>query len=416
MNSHGRGRAGEAKSATDNQVRLLLGRLDLERPALARVKAAKGRPAEAAERLLAHCRSRTQVKHPVDRSKRAGARGAYAGRHDMAVADDALKNVLITSGAYPRHDFGPEIDWFTNRSKTKDNEWLWQLHRHSSWSRLAKAYWHTGDEKYAAAYVRQLRDWVRSCPPPSGKERPSRAWRTIEAGIRGHSWAGHFQHFIDSPSLTGRDLVLFMNSCYDHAEFLSSGRSFRHGNWGLMEAEGTAFIAFLFPEFKKAPTWRRKALAHLAADIKKQVRPDGHQIEQCLNYHSGCIGWFTRSAELARLNGVEDAFPDEFWKRLQKMCEVFMKLGLPDGTSAQFGDTSSPVRWRRTLTKWAEFFDRDDLRYAASAGKEGRAPGPSSSMPAAGASCPTRAPTSTAATPRPARRARGSGGRRSTRR
>ena len=165
-----------------------------------------------------------------------------------------------------------------------------------------------------------------------------------------------------------------MNSCHDHAEYLSSGRSFRRGNWGLMEAEGTAFIAFLFPEMKEATSWRRKALAHLASDIRKQVRPDGHQIEQCLNYHGGCIRWFSRTAELARMNGVEGAFPDDFWRRLEKMCEVYVKLGLPDGSSAQFGDTSSPVRWRRMLRKWADFFGRQDLLYCASGGKEGEAP------------------------------------------
>jgi len=366
--------AAAAGPATDGEVTLLLSRLDLERPGFARVKALKDAPPEAAEALLAYYRSRTGVKHPVDRAGRNEAKGKYAGRYDVAVADDALKNVLITSGAYPRHDFGPDIDWFTNACPKKDNEWLWQLHRHSSWRRLARAYWHTGDEKYAKAYVRQLRDWVRSCPPPRKTGRPSAAWRTIEAGIRGYSWTDHFQHFVDSPSFTGRDLVLFMNSCFDHAQYLSAGRSFRRGNWGLMEAEGTAFIAFLFPEFKRAAEWREKSLAHLAADIKKQVCPDGHQIEQCLNYHSGCIGWFTRTAELAKMNGVEDAFPSEFWKRLEKMCEVFMKLGLPDGASAQFGDTSSTVHWRRKLLKWAGFFEREDMLYAATGGKEGEPP------------------------------------------
>ena len=138
-------RAGDASPASTDEVKKLLGRLDLHRPGLEKVKAASARPAQAAEELLAYYRARATVKHPVDRSMRREVRGKYAGRGDVAVADDALKNILITSGAYPRHDFGPEIDWFTNRSPRKDNAWLWQLHRHSSWHRLAKAYWNTGE-------------------------------------------------------------------------------------------------------------------------------------------------------------------------------------------------------------------------------------------------------------------------------
>lgn len=143
-------------------------------------------------------------------------------------------------------------------------------------------------------------------------------------------------------------------------------------NWGLMETEGAAFTAMAFPpEFKSASKWRRKAFDHLKLMINKQVRPDRHQYEQCLNYHMGCILWFSRTAEMAEANGLKNDFGADYWKRLEMMCEIPMKLCLPDGQHTQFGDTSSQINWRATLAKYARFFKREDMLYAATGCKEG---------------------------------------------
>ena len=350
-------------------VALLLSRLDLERGGLEPVKAAQENPTDAARKLLAYYRARTDVKHPVDRSEREDVRGEHANQTTLDIADDAVKNILIASPQFPRHDFGEEIDWLNNRHPRRDKEWLWQLQRHYSWQHLGRAYWHTGDERYAEAYVRQLLGWIESCPLRPG----SPAWRTIEAGIRGRAWTSHFQYFLDSPAVTPAVLVAFLNSCHDHAEYLT-GRRFTRNNWGLMEAEGAAFIGFTFPEFREAENWRSRAIRHLNAEVNRQVRPDGHHVEQCINYHSGCIGWFTRTAELARLNGREDEFPAEFWARIEKMVAAVMKLTPPGGRSAQFGDTHSPMDCRAVLRRWTGTFDRDDFRYVGTAGEQGKPP------------------------------------------
>lgn len=363
--------AEEEPTATLHPMTGLLAHLDLDRPGLEKVRAAKDNPAAAARELLAYYRARTSVKHPVDRTKREEGRGTYASKGSLAIADDALRNVLIASPSYPRHDFGDDIDWLTNRHPTKDGEWLWQLQRHSSWGHLARAYWHTGEEKYAQAYARQLLDWIEKCP----RVKKSPAWRTIEAGIRGRVWTDHFQHFLDAPSYTPDVLVRQMNCFHEHARVLYKVLETRgHSNWGLMEAEGLAFIAILFPEFKEAAAWRRRAFAHLNREIDRQIRPDGHHLEQCLGYHLGAITWFARTAELAAMNGLKDEFPPEYFRRIEAMCAVLLKLGLPDGSHTQFGDDHSQFRWRRKLARWAPVFERDDFLHAATGGAEGTPP------------------------------------------
>ena len=349
-------------------MKTLLARLDLTRPGLENVKAAADDPQRVMKELLAYFRARRSVKHPVRRGRRLTVRGTYASKGDLKVADDALKHIVISQRSYGPRFVGKDIQW--GKNPVPDNEWIWQLHRMYFWRSLARAYWHTGDEKYAKEWCAQLVDWVRKNPRD---RRHWYAWRPIEAGIRGYTWMSHYQHFLDSPHFTPQVLAAFLTSCHDHAAFLT-GQAFTRNNHGLMEAEGTAFIAIMFPEFKAAKTWRRKAAAFLSRQVGRQVRADGHQIEQCMNYHVGCIGWFSRTAELARLNGRDDEFPAAFWKGIERMCEAVMKLTPPGGKSAQFGDTSSQVDCARTLRKWAAVFDRDDFRYIATGGKRGKAP------------------------------------------
>ncbi len=348
----------------------LLSRIDLKKADLEEVKRKADKPEEAIKELLSYYRQRTSVQHPIDRSQKAASLGHIANEKDLEVANNALNHIFVGQPAYPPHFCGEDIDWST--SPVPDKEWVWQLNRMSFWDAMGRAYRHTGDEKYAKAWGNQLIDWTIKNP---NNKYHKYAWRSIEAGIRGFRWTGLFQRFIDSPSFTSEVLVAFLNSCYDHAEYLMT--QYRSGsNWGLMEAEGMAFIAMTFPEFKDAEKWREEAFRRLNNEINIQVYPDGHQRELAIGYHLGCIGWFMRTYELAKMNGLEDAFPDSYLRRIEKMCEVPMKLCLPDGTNVQFGDAweGSPGQHKRKFQEWADFFGRDDFLYLATDGVDGKQP------------------------------------------
>jgi heparan-sulfate lyase len=240
------------------------------------------------------------------------------------------------------------------------------------WNAMGKIYIETGDERYAKEWCTQLIDWTTKNPRDEAHQY---AWRSIEAGIRGHSWTGLFYHFVQSEHFTPEVLVAFLNSCYEHAEYLMT--VYRTGsNWALMEAEGLAFIAFTFPEFKNSEKWRAEAIRRLNREINLQVYTDGHQRELAMGYHIGCIRWFYRTYELAKLNGLEDAFPESYINRIESMCEVPMKLCLPDGTNAQFGDSwaGKPGQYSKSLMEWSERFDREDFLFLATKGHRGTAP------------------------------------------
>lgn len=358
------------KNPSDLEINMLLSRLNLHGNGLEQVAGSLTNPQQAAKELLNYYQSRSSATHPIDRNEKNNLLGNCADQKDFTMADNALKHVFVGQSAYPPHFCGDDIDW--SSSPVPDNEWVWQLNRMSFWNAMGRAYWHTNDEKYAKEWCNQLVDWIRKNP---NDDAHSYAWRSIEAGIRGYRWTELFQRFIDSPHFTPEVLVAFLNSCFDHAEFLMT--QYRTGsNWGLMEAEGMAFLAITFPDFKNAEIWRTEAIRRLTNEISIQVYADGHQRELAIGYHVGCINWFLRTYELAQLNGIEDAFPDSYLERVELMCEVPLKIGMPDGTNAQFGDAwaGSPEQHGDRFLTWAKMFDRDDFLYLATQGKEGTLP------------------------------------------
>lgn len=353
-----------------NEKTKLLSWLDLNSNGLNLVERSKKNPVLAINELLKYYQSRTCVKHPIDRKLKAKGKRKSASSGEIQTAENALKHIFVGQSAYPPYFCGNDIDWGTR--PVPDNEWVWQLNRMYFWDSMASAYWHTGDEKYAKEWCSQLVDWTSKNP---NDKTHSYAWRSIETGIRGYRWSGLFQYFIDSPNFTPEVLVAFLNSCHDHAEFLMTQYRTK-SNWGLMEAEGLAFIAMTFPEFTESGKWLTEAIRRLNNEIDLQVYPDGFQRELAMGYHLGSIDWFLRTYDMAAMNGKTNLFPPSYLGKVMKMCEVPMKLCHPDGTNPQFGDAwaGRPGQHIRKFKEWAERYKRDDFLFLASNGQLGKGP------------------------------------------
>jgi heparan-sulfate lyase len=346
--------------------------LNLDAPGMGEVKAAAGAGdfGRAEEELLNYMRNRKNVKTVSPWRKRLEYQGRYASKEDIVIADDALRHLFgghpgDHERLFPAQQFGKDIDWKSNA--IKDREWIWHFNMMPFWRTLARAYWHTGDEKYAREFFRQINDWVARNPPDGNHT----SWRRIDAGIRtAGSWPNAYFHFLTSPSLTPHIHTHILLGFYEHAVYLHSGR-FTSMNHGLFEARGLFFISVLFPEFKDAKAWRKNSLEHLTEQILKQVGSDGGHHEKCTYYHRACIYILQSVFDLAKLNDVQ--VPESYAQRLEKMYEFSMLISLPDRTAPRIGDT-----WQQSdsklLTKGAELFKRKDMEYVATAGAKGTAP------------------------------------------
>lgn len=349
--------------------------LDLGLPELENVdKAYKAGNMTAAKHALAdYYRNRTNVKWYFPAGEMANPKPINP---NLEAAERAMRHEMRSIGI--NYQFGPTIDWTFDVTRAPgsiyppNNEWTWQLNRHSEWVALARAYRDTGDEKYAREWVMQMTQWVRDNPVPADAGNGARsAWRTIETGIRAAGpWPELWFRFLKSTSFSDDALLTMLKSFYEHAEHVLPHRS--TGNWLAMEANGMYHVGILFPEFKQAKTWRDEAMKSLYAELDNQVYPDGVQIELASGYHHVSLSNFLGAFRIAKLNKV--AVPDDYLKRLQKMYEFDVYGASPDRRLPAVQD-SGAYDIRRDMREAAELFpDNAQYKWFGSDGKEGSPP------------------------------------------
>ncbi len=93
----------------------------------------------------------------------------------------------------------------------------------------------------------------------------------------GHVWPNAFCRVLLSPSLTDDDVVLYAESCYEHAVHLATYPT--RNNWVMMEMAGLYAVGVVFPEFKESERWRDFAARRMFDEQQKQFLPDGTQAE-----------------------------------------------------------------------------------------------------------------------------------------
>lgn len=286
---------------------------------------------------------------------------------------------LIVKHIIDGHFVGDPIDWdFNPLSPTEPaytREWTWQkLHRFPGWETLGAAYWQTGNERYAQAFIDQMLDWIANSPVPETVQNSSWRWRTIEAGIRtAGSWMNAYHRFLTSPSMTPAAHAAFVSSFYDHARYLmlvavNPGHT---GNWVAMENNGLGTIAVMFPELKEAPVWLKTASERIYRELDAQVYPDGVQIELSSGYHQVSLSNFINLLRLCKLNNI--ALQEDFLARIEKMYDFNLYFSKPNGTLPLVNDTGS-VNVRGSMQQAYEFFGREDFLYVATSSRQGKPP------------------------------------------
>ena len=297
------------------------------------------------------------------------------------IADDAVIG-RVTGGLVPVWAAFPngKIDWLYNETFHRpglphNNEWQWQLCRMAFWDDMGKAYQATGDERYARAWVGQLRSFVSQCPPPTTNESifDVTGWRTIEAGIRmSGAWPNAYERFLLSPSVSDEDLLLYIYGSLQHARFLEKFNS--AGNWLTMEMCGLYMTGAVFPEFKQAAQWRDYASGRMFALEKDQFLPDGAHEELSTGYHNVAIDNITALMDIAALMGRAKELPAGFIAPMEKAYDYEMYLAAPDGQIPQFND-SWHSHVKGCLMHALQFFPgREDYLWFTSDGKQGHSP------------------------------------------
>ena len=363
------------------RIDTLLDALDLEREGLEKVKAAleRGDKAAACHALLAYFEGPGREPWVVDMlgepSDAHVERARLPLNNRVRTHGSVVGEVPVRHGAWDWNDGGPK----------NDREYAFALNRHQFFTHLIQAYRATGDEKYARAFDRIIRDWTLHAVYPGldpkgvktgpGGSAYTWTWRVLEAGLRMRPWPAAFHGFLESDSFTPAGRLLMLSSLVDHGRYIRHHHWKRH-NHALMEHDGLNRVGLAFPEFKEAEGWHRYAFQEMLAEMDHQVYPDGAHDELSSGYHWVSLRSFENLAEVAMAAGRE--VPQDYRVRLVEMYDYWAGLVRPDGSMPQNNRADRGNATGRLLAA-AERYDRPDWRYIATNGREGEKPdGPAS--------------------------------------
>ena len=347
------------------RVDLLFDSLDLDHPGLEQVKQEidSGDRSGACRALLRYYETAGRCEWIVDRLPEP------SDRH-VEIADDILQRkhhkgdtvgtVPVDNGAW---------DW--NYTGPKGNrEYAFNLNRHPFFHHLLLAWQKTGEEKYAEAFDRIVRDWIIHTVYPGEDHQYVWTWRVLEAGLRMRFWLPAFHGFLKSDAFTPAGRLLMLSSFVQHGEYIKMHHWEKH-NHALMEFDGLNRLGLALPELDKAEGWHQYAMRKMLGEMDHQVYPDGAHDELSSGYHWVSLRSYEGIADICRDAGRD--VPEKYRKRVVDMYDYWVGLVRPDGSMPQNNraDRRGPVN---RILRAAEKYDRPDWRYIITNGEKGERP------------------------------------------
>src|SRR5208283_2263741 len=295
---------------------------------------------------------------------------------------------------YRSLDYGTDIDWhcdvvhgkraprkpwfkirYLDFEEVGDSKVTWELSRHQHFVTLAKAYWLTGNDKFAREIFAQWAHWQKENPYPIGINWAS----SLEVGYRSLSWIWTFfllqecplftseirQQWQTALDLSGRHVETYLSTYFSPNTHL------------LGEALALFSLGTLFPTMRGASRWQQRGWEILELESAKQVREDGFYFEQSTYYHVYVLDIFLHARILAGLNAVP--ISPAFDKTLQRMLNALLLLARA-GVPPSLGDDDGgrlfdPARNRAQhmldpLATGAVVYRRGDCKSVAGSARE----------------------------------------------
>jgi uncharacterized heparinase superfamily protein len=258
-----------------------------------------------------------------------------------------------------------------------DPKVVWELNRHAHLVTLGQAYWLTGDNRFAAAFVNHVSAWIDANPEPMGINWAS----SLEVAFRSIAWLWGLGLCLDSGEITPDFFARLLKSLITHGRRIEKRLSYYFSpNTHLTgEALGLLYLGVALPEMVRAEGWRNLGLQILLDQATKQVREDGVYFEQSSYYHRYTTDFYLHLFALARANDklIRHEVETVLRRKLEAMLDHLMWITRPDGSSPLFGDddggrlikfTSRAANdFRDTLAIGAAILERSDWKYVAGA-------------------------------------------------
>ncbi|MGQ9808108.1 MAG: heparinase II/III family protein [Armatimonadota bacterium] len=245
---------------------------------------------------------------------------------------------------------------------------------------LGRAYAATKDERYARKLNELMLDFVQDHASP------------FEGGMRGGRWVAMFQAWRLGDAWDGFALAMGSTGLTDDVKLAWLDYNARMAHFALTEpsggnhanavAEALMKFAERFPMYAESKVWFSRGFELLVNNSLKLFWPDGGCVEPAMNYHGFSLANLMAGLETAGRFGL-DAPPDLM--RVVEAAHAYTAYMLkPDGQIPTYGDTDCED-FRPGIQKWqgwrngeamtgAKLFNRKDLLFIATAGREGERP------------------------------------------
>jgi hypothetical protein len=270
----------------------------------------------------------------LDRAERA-IRGRFdlLGFSDLSFGDPIDWHLDPTTGKRTELVHWSTIDYL-DPEIAGDKKVTWELNRHAHFVTLGQAYWLTGDERFAKAFVAQASSWMDANPPKLGINWAS----SLELSFRVIAWLWALHLFADSDRMTPKFVSRFLKYLIAQGRHIESYLShyFSPNTHLTGEALGLFYLGSALPELGRARRWRETGLGVLVDRLTQHIRRDGVYFEQSSYYQRYTADFYTHLILLARADNIE--LPSEVERRLSQALDHLMWITRPDGTSPHYGD------------------------------------------------------------------------------
>ena len=240
-----------------------------------------------------------------------------------------------------------------------DHKIIWELNRHQYFLQLGRAYWLTGDPRYAHGIVDQVDSWLEANPPLTGIN-----WASmLEIGFRTISWTMAI-HFLagtaDVRFPSGRCLAALerqLKHLEEHLSYYFSPNTHLTG-----EALALYVVGHAFPELDSSGRWIETGRRILLREIDRQILRDGGHVERSMHYQRYTLDFYLLALLTARRAGdvhAEHAFGDA----AGRLADFTYGIADDKGCLPLIGDDDGGMLWPVTGRDCVDV--RDSLATAA---------------------------------------------------
>ena len=232
---------------------------------------------------------------------------------------------------FPKAVHWSRIDDF----KFGDVKLVWELSRFSPVFDLVRAYWLTGDERYAKGFWCLLEDWLSNNPPNRGVN-----WKCgQEVAFRVMTLAFGLHGFKDSPETSLGRMVAMRQLMKVSARRIQGhiryARSQKNNHW-ISEAVGLWTCGILVEKDRESQGWVREGRRHIRESVLETFLEDGSFSQHSMNYHRLALHDLLWFVAVARAVGEE--VDQEVRQRLQKANEWLLAMIMgEDGKVPNYG-------------------------------------------------------------------------------